>query len=308
MSIMVTTRSVSLHGHRISYRCAGEQGPVILLLHGMASSSASWEDTLRLLGENHRVIAPDMLGHGDSEKPPGDYSLGAFASLARDLLVALDLDSATVVGHSLGGGVAMQILYQYPHLVDRLVLVDSGGLGRDVSPALRAVILPAAEYLMPLLFNSRTRAVGGLLNRMLSGLPVKLSPAMVQVGYALSSLTDHEARAAFVSTARSVLDIGGQRVDGRDRFYLTAGVPTLLVWGGKDVVIPVTHAHATKIAMPEVQLEIFERSGHFPQCEEPQRFAEVLTGFIRDTAGAKPGVGARRAAWRQALMENSALG
>lgn len=308
MSSPVRTHEVNLHGHRLSYRSAGDSGPTVLLLHGLASSSASWEQALARLGADHRVIAPDMLGHGASEKPPGDYSLGAFASLVRDLLVALSIESATVVGHSLGGGVAMQVLYQYPQLVHRLVLVNSGGLGRDVSVALRAVSLPGAEYLLPLVFNPRTRGIGSAVNRtvgrVLSVFPVRISPAMGQVAYALSSLTDREARSAFVHTARSVVDIGGQRVNGSDRFYLAAHTPLLLVWGRQDAIIPVAHAYAAHDTVAGSQLAVFERSGHFPQCDEPDRFADTLREFIAGTAGAADA----EQAWREALLANSAVG
>lgn len=299
------TDAIRLHGHEVSYRSAGDVGPAVLLLHGLASSSATWEQTLRRLGSDHRVIAPDMLGHGASEKPTGDYSLGAFASLARDLLVALDIDAVTVVGHSLGGGVAMQFLYQYPQFVQRLVLVNSGGLGRDVSPFLRAVSLPGAEYVLPLVFNSRTRDGASALNRTagraLSLLRFRPSGSLAQVAYALSSLTERGARSAFVHTARSVVDLGGQRISGADRFYLTGRSPVLLVWGERDTVIPVAHAHTAHAAIPGSQLELFERSGHFPQCDEPERFATVLRGFIARTADS-PGAAL---GWREALLANS---
>jgi pimeloyl-ACP methyl ester carboxylesterase len=302
----VRTQVISLHDHRLSYRSAGDDGPTVLLLHGLASSSASWEQTLRRLGTDHRVIAPDMLGHGASEKPPGDYSLGAFASLVRDLLVALDIESATVVGHSLGGGVAMQFLYQYPQFVQRLVLVNSGGLGRDVSIALRAVSLPGAEYVLPLVFNPHSRGIGSAVHRavgrMAPWLPVRISPAMAQVAYALSSLTDPETRSAFVHTARAVVDVGGQRISGTDRFYLAARTPLLLVWGAQDAVIPVAHAYSTHEAVAGSRLAVFERSGHFPQCDEPDRFAAVLREFIAGTVGSSDG----EQAWREALLANSA--
>lgn len=300
---------MSLHGHRLSYRSAGDSGPTVLLLHGLASSSGCWEQALSRLGADHRVIAPDMLGHGASDKPPADYSLGGYASLARDLLVALDIDSATIVGHSLGGGVAMQLMYQYPQLVQRLVLVNSGGLGRDVSIALRAVSLPGAEYVLPLVFNPRTRSLGSAISRTvgraLAALPVRIAPPMApglaQVAYALSSLTDRETRSAFVHTARSVVDLGGQRVAGADRFYLAAGTPVLLVWGAQDAVIPVAHGYAAAEAVPGSQLAVFERSGHFPQCDEPDRFADTLRRFIAERERS-PGT---EESWRAALLANS---
>ena len=134
---MVTASSVVLHGHRISYRSAGT-GSAVLLLHGITSSASTWDDVLPWLAERHTVVAPDLLGHGQSAKPRGDYSLGAHANGLRDLLGVLGHERVTVVGHSLGGGIAMQLAYQFPELCERLVLVSSGGLGRDVHALLRA--------------------------------------------------------------------------------------------------------------------------------------------------------------------------
>src|SRR3954468_24730941 len=141
---------ILLHGHRVHYRSAGS-GPVLVLVHGITSTSATWAGVLPYLAERFTVVAPDLLGHGDSAKPRGDYSLGAHASGIRDLLVALGHSRATVVGHSLGGGIAMQLAYQFPERVERLVLVNSGGLGREVNLMLRAATLPGSEYVLPVL-------------------------------------------------------------------------------------------------------------------------------------------------------------
>ena len=127
----VSTCSITLHGHRVSYRCGGE-GPLLVLIHGITSSSASWEAVLPELAEHFTILAPDLLGHGQSDKPAGDYSLGSHACLVRDLMLTLGHERATVAGHSLGGGVAMQVAYQFPELVGRLALVSSGGLGREL--------------------------------------------------------------------------------------------------------------------------------------------------------------------------------
>ena len=133
-----SSRHVSIHGHDVSYR-GGGSGPVVVLIHGMAGSSETWEPVLDELAEHCTVVAPDLLGHGDSDKPRGDYSLGAHASSIRDLLIALGHDRATIVGQSFGGGVAMQLAYQYPERCERLVLVASGGLGQEVALLLRAL-------------------------------------------------------------------------------------------------------------------------------------------------------------------------
>src|SRR4051794_17439645 len=138
---------IELHGHRVIYRIAGS-GPPVVLIHGMINSSRHWEEVALRLAPKHTVIAPDLIGHGDSATPRGDYSLGAHAASIRDLLAAIGIERASIVGHSLGGGVAMQFFYQFPQRVERLVLVSSGGLGHEVSPLLRTAALPGASALL----------------------------------------------------------------------------------------------------------------------------------------------------------------
>ena len=275
---------VTMHGHRISYREAGEAGmPVLLLVHGITSSSATWDEVIPALAEHAHVIAPDLLGHGQSDKPAADYSLGALASGLRDLLERLGHDRVTVVGHSLGGGVAMQFGYQYYQQCERMVLVSSGGLGREVSLALRAATLPGAELVLPLIASRHVRDTGIAIGRALGRLPIRLQPSVVEAARGYASLADVPARSAFVHTLRSVVGPSGQRVSGHDRLYLTAGRPTLIVWGARDTIIPVAHAYAAHEAMPGSRLEIFEQSGHFPHQDEPGRFARTLADFLRTT-------------------------
>src|SRR6266545_6244135 len=155
-------KEIELHGHRVAYRCAGE-GPVIVLVHGITSTSSTWERVLPALAKRFTVLAPDLLGHGGSAKPRGDYSLGAYASGVRDLLIALGHERATFVGHSLGGGVAMQLAYQFPEHCEHLVLVASGGLGREITVLLRAASLPGSELVLPLLVNEQLVGAGRLV-------------------------------------------------------------------------------------------------------------------------------------------------
>ena len=273
---------LTLHGHRVGYRTAG-RGPVLLLLHGVANSSETWERVAPLLSKRFTLIAPDLLGHGGSAKPRGDYSLGAYASGIRDLLSVLDVPRATLVGHSLGGGIAMQFAYQFPERLERLVLVDSGGLGNEVSIWLRAATLPGSEYVLPFLFSDRMRSAGFAVGRALGRLGVRADANIRGVAEGLESLRDADARRAFVHTARSVIDPAGQRVDARDRLYLSEGVPTLLVWGERDPIIPVKHGRQAHELMPDSQLVIFNGAGHFPFNDDPERFAEVLTDFVATT-------------------------
>ncbi len=284
---MIRTEEITLHGHRLCYRTGG-RGPLLVLVHGITNSSASWEPVLGLLGQHFTIIAPDLLGHGDSAKPRGDYSLGANASLLRDLLLALGHDRATVAGHSLGGGIAMQFAYQFPERVDRLVLVSSGGLGRSVTPVLRAVALPGAELVLPLLASGPLvgagRRIGGWIDAI--GLGVGADIAAMAAGFA--SLQDIEARRAFVHTARAVIDTGGQRVNATDKLYLAEAVPTLILWGDRDPIIPVGHGIRANELMPGSRLKIFEGSGHFPHHDDPVGFSTAITEFVDATQPAAP--------------------
>jgi pimeloyl-ACP methyl ester carboxylesterase len=281
---------IVLHGHHVFYRSAGS-GPVIVLVHGLTSTSATWANVLPYLAEQFTVIAPDLLGHGESAKPRGDYSLGAYASGVRDLLIALGHERATFVGHSLGGGVAMQLAYQFPEHCDRLVLVSSGGLGREISLLLRAATLPGSELVLPLLVNDQLigggRAVGRLLGRV--GLRVHTDLGEVLRGHA--SLSDGDARSAFLHTLRTIVDPLGQRVDASDRLYLAQAVPFLLMWGERDPIIPVEHARAAHRLVPGSRLEIFPDAGHFPHLDDPLRFVRLLTDFMRTTEPARVDAG-----------------
>jgi pimeloyl-ACP methyl ester carboxylesterase len=280
-------REIVLHGQRVSYRSAGS-GDVVVLVHGVGGSAAHWESVFHMLSRDHLVIAPDLLGHGASAKPRGDYSLGAYASGIRDLLVMLGHTRATVVGHSLGGGIAMQFAYQFFGRCERLVLVSSGGLGPDVHPLLRAAAVPGVEWLLPLVCNVPLRDAGRAAGRVLRriGVPTPSGPSAREFGAGYTSLAEAEARSAFVHTLRSVVDVQGQRVDARDRLYLAGSVPVLIIWGAHDPVIPVAHAAAAHEQLPGSRLEIFDRAGHFPQWDDPERFAATVADFLATTAAA----------------------
>jgi pimeloyl-ACP methyl ester carboxylesterase len=278
----VHTHEITLHGHKVFYRAGGD-GPLLVLIHGITSSSATWEPVLPLLAEHFTILAPDLLGHGDSAKPVGDYSLGAYACLVRDLMLTLGHDSGTIVGHSLGGGVAMQVGYQFPELMDRLVLVSSGGLGREVSLFLRAATLPGAELVLPLLASGPVLRAGETVGRALGAVGLRTGSDLGEIARGIASLNDVGARSAFVHTARSVIDVRGQRVDARDRLYLAQAVPSLLIWGERDPIIPAVHGARAHELMPGSRLELFEGAGHFPHLDEPVRFAGLLRAFTRDT-------------------------
>jgi pimeloyl-ACP methyl ester carboxylesterase len=284
--LTLTPNELTLHGHAVTYRTAGS-GPVLLLLHGIANSSQTWERVAPALSDRFTLIAPDLLGHGESATPRGDYSLGAQATAVRDLLTALGIEYATVVGHSLGGGIAMQFAYQFPERCERLVLVSSGGLGREVHLLLRAAALPGADYVLPLLTSSRLvgagRQIGGLLRR------VRLAPRgdVEVLAQGFSSLDSAGSRQAFLHTVRAVIEPSGQRVSAHDRLALASLIPSLIVWGEKDSIIPASHGAAAHEARPGSRFEVFPGAGHLPHDADPDRFAAVLTEFCETTDGAR---------------------
>jgi pimeloyl-ACP methyl ester carboxylesterase len=284
---MPRQEEIVLHGHKITYRVAGDGGPVVLLIHGITGNAEQWDQIAPILAEHYTVVAPDLLGHGQSAKPRGDYSLGAYAAGVRDLLVALGHRRATVVGHSLGGGVAMQFVYEYPPFAERLVLVSSGGLGREVHPLLRAATLPGSELVLPLIAHQRVLGAGSVVGQLLKRVGLRAGPDLGEMLHGYASLADAGARQAFVHTLRAVIDITGQRVSATDRLYLASMLPSLVIWGRRDPLIPVEHAEAFHRAIGGSRVEIFDDAGHFPQLQEPMRLAHVLIDFIESTEPAE---------------------
>jgi pimeloyl-ACP methyl ester carboxylesterase len=281
----VSYGTLPVHGHLVRYAEAGTDtgGPVVALVHGIASRAAQWERVMERLGETAHVIAPDLLGHGESAKPRGDYSLGSHASGVRDLFAALGHDRISLVGHSLGGGIAMQFAYQFPERVERLALVSSGGLGREVSVVLRAATLPGAELALPVLTSSWVRRAGTQAQKLLGRTGRDLPAGVRECLVGFASLADPGTREAFVHTCRAVLDPRGQRIDARDRLYLARDLPLYVVWGRKDAIIPVEHGLSLAEHVPGTHLEVFEQSGHFPHLTEPDRLARALADWLERT-------------------------
>ena len=221
---------IAWHDHELVFKRSGDGEPLVLI-HGIAGSFDTWDPVLPALGANHDTIAPDLPGHGRAPKGRGDYSLGAFATGIRDLLGALDIPSATIVGHSLGGGIALQFVYQYPELCNRLVLVSSGGLGPEVSPILRAATLPGSELFLRMATSDRVENTARAVFGKLGNWGLRGSPTLNSMAQHMLALKDAESRRAFVTTARSVMDLRGQRIDATDRLYLADELPLMIVWG-----------------------------------------------------------------------------
>ncbi|MGZ8178037.1 alpha/beta fold hydrolase [Williamsia sp. SKLECPSW1] len=278
-------RHVVLHGEHIAYRDAG-RGDTLLLIHGMAGSSATWDAVVEPLSRRYRVVAPDLPGHGASSKPRGDYSLGAFAAFLRDLLDHLGIDRATIVGQSLGGGIAMQFTYQHPERCERLVLIGSGGLGPEVNWTLRLLAAPGAELMLPVIAPRWAVAAGVRVRRWLAATGFESARAD-QSWQAYASLSDRATRDAFLRTLRSVVDHRGQAVSAVSRLHLNAELPTQLIWGEDDKIIPVAHGYAAHEAMPHSRLEVLDGVGHYPHAEAPEKVVAIMTEFMETTAPAR---------------------
>jgi pimeloyl-ACP methyl ester carboxylesterase len=301
MTTSPVRESVVVHGHRRAYVRAGS-GPALLLLHGIGNNCQTWNGVIDRLAESHTVIAPDLLGHGDSDKPRGDYSIAAYANGMRDLLSVLDIEQATVVGHSLGGGIALQFAYQFPERCERLALVGSGGLGPELSAGLRAATLPGAELVLTALTG-----VSGPLRLGFQGLErfgrltgLGRLRDLAEAGDALLALKDVEARRAFLRTLRGVADAHGQAVTALDRLYLANSIPLLVIWGSRDPIVPAQHAEAVHTLVPTARVEVFARAGHWPHLDEPVRFCDVLLDFIASTEPAQHDLDS----WRRLLAQD----
>ncbi len=292
---------VDIHGHRRAYVKVGE-GPALLLLHGLGCDHTTWHPIIESLARRYTVIAPDLLGHGMSDKPRADYSVGGYANGMRDLLTVLGIDKVTVVGHSFGGGVAMQFAYQFPERTERMMLVSTGGLGPEVSPAIRAITTPGFHYTMGVLTLPGVRHIGVAGLRAMAATGWKPARDLDEVADIYESFKDPRSRAAIRHVVRAVVDWRGQIVTMSDRAYLTEALPMCVIWGQDDAVIPVRHASNAAVLAPMARVEVIPNAGHFPHKDHPQRFVKILNEFIRTTQPAAY----TRGRWRSLLTNGPA--
>lgn len=293
---------VVVHGYRRAYRMRGS-GPVLLLLHGLACDSTTWLPVMDGLAKHFTVIAPDLLGHGESDKPDADYSLGGFANGMRDILTVLGIDKVTVVGHSLGGGVAMQFAYQFPERTERVALVSTGGLGKEVTPLIRALTIPGSGYVLQIVTSKPLRKPVAATMRAFSKLPLMVTHDFDEIADVYERMADGAQRKAIRRVTSTVVDWRGQYVTMTDRTYLARLMPVLVVWGHDDLVIPVDHTQRTP-ALANSEVHVFPRSGHFPHKDNPEEFVRILVEFCHS----KPPAQYHRGRWRSLLRRGDQFG
>ncbi|BBZ01491.1 hydrolase [Mycolicibacterium chitae] len=278
-------RYLDLNGDRISYWDSGDadRPETLLLIHGMSGSAAAWRHVAPLLAQRYRVIAPDLLGHGHSDKPRGDYSLGASAVWLRDFLDAVGVARVTVVGQSLGGGIAMQFAHQHRERCDRVVLIGSGGVGPELNWLLRVLSTPGAEYVLPAVTPKPVLDAGNVVRDWLTAAGVR-SPRAAQLWNTYAKLSDAGTRHAFLGTLRSAADARTTgAVSALNRPQSSAQMPVLLVWGEQDRVMPVTQGHAAHEALTNSRLEVLAGVGHSPHAEAPDQVVDLIGDFLATT-------------------------
>jgi pimeloyl-ACP methyl ester carboxylesterase len=270
-------------GGAIAYTTAGTGEP-LLLVHGLGGTRRSWRHMISELAATHTVIAPDLPGHGESDPPAGDYSLGAHAAALRDLLVALGHTRASIAGHSLGGGIALQFAYQFPDRTNRILLISSGGLGPEIAPLLRAVTLPGAQSIVAGLAH----LPDGLTRLLLPAISVLTGQLARQdariIAEGLRDLAGSHQRRAFVRTARTVIDWRGQSVSASRQLGLLADFPVLIAWGSNDKIIPPHHHQALARQLPNARTVEISDAGHYPHETDAARLLPPIQHFLQSTA------------------------
>jgi len=271
---------VTLHDREIAYRELPGSGPTLLLIHGVGGSATDWDRAIPLLAAaDAHVISVDLPGHGRSDKRRGDYSLGAMASTLRDLLDHLAVDQVTLVGHSLGGGISLQFIYQFPQRAQGLILVSSGGLGEETPTWLRAATLPGANYALAAVGSRQTTATLAWLTKQMHRLHITEEFFTDESLARLAEFSDPLLRDAFLATLRSVVDINGQRVSALGKLPALGPMPVLLIWGAMDPLMPVSHGHNAVEQLENARLVIFPRVGHEPHIADPQRFSQLVLDY-----------------------------
>ncbi|MET0698136.1 MAG: alpha/beta fold hydrolase [Mycobacterium sp.] len=269
-----------LTGGSMGYTIAGE-GPALLLVHGLGGNRGTWRHLIGQLSRTHTVVAPDLPGHGESDPPAGDYSLGAHACALRDLMLSLGHRKFSIIGHSLGGGVALQTAYQFPERIDRLILIGSGGLGSEVSLVLRAATLPGANAVVAAL----SAIPETVTNCALSVIPKAISgPDADVLAGVLAGLRGSKRRTAFLRTARSVIDWRGQAVSAQRQTALLSGLPVMVAWGADDSTIPPHHHRAFADQVPGAVTFEIPGAGHYPHETNSAQLLPAIQEFLSSTA------------------------
>lgn len=256
----------------------GEGKLPVILLHGLGGFVESWLSCFPALAKHHQVYALDLPGHGRTDKPAErSYRLVEFAHFVKGFLAAVGLERVCLVGHSLGGAIAAQFTLLFPSLVEKLVLVSSGGLGPELGLGLRLQALPLLGEILSL-------PVRPWMERgahMLVHDPACLTPELIELGYRIVTLPG--AARAHLQALRANVNAAGQLPSQYGPIVQglpSIAIPALVIWGRQDQLVPVEHAQVAAQRLPHVQVRILENCGHIPMLEQPQVFGEAVCEFL----------------------------
>ncbi len=270
---------VEVGGLRVRYRSAGERGLVVLLLHGIGRTLEDWSENMVALGESHRVFAPDFPGCGFSDKPVLPYTTPFLAGFVRDFLRALNLERVVLVGNSMGGGISLEFAAQFPELLEGLVLVAPAGMGQKGAQFLGLCSIPVFGEVI-----SRPSRVGSKRALELLFADRKMmTPARAERDFELSSQPG--ATRAFLKMLRFMANRHGAKPAFYNRSLENASnvrVPTLVVWGVQDHILPVEYAPVAERVIPGSRLQVYDPCGHFPMLERAQEFNALLLEFLQN--------------------------
>lgn len=258
---------------------AGDKGSVVLLVHGLGGFIENWEKNIVALAGSHRVYAMDLPGFGRSDKSPLTRDLMVLVPFISNFMVALGIEKASLIGNSLGGGLVLQFAIDFPEKVDKLVLVDSAGMGKGVIADFKLCSLP---FIGELLIRPTPASTGKLWRKCVFD-PEVITPGVIDVSYRLASQPG--AREALLATLRAGINLLGQRGDlVRDLLGSLEKInrPVLVTWGKQDRIIPPAHALIAKEKIPGARLELFDRCGHLPMFEYPEKFNKLVLDFLSD--------------------------
>jgi pimeloyl-ACP methyl ester carboxylesterase len=270
-------RFVEVGGLRVRYRSAGECGSVLVLLHGIGRTLEDWSENMLALGKSHRVFAPDFPGCGFSDKPVLPYTTPFLAGFVRDFLRVLNLERAILVGNSMGGGISLEFSALFPELLEGLVLVAPAGMGPKGAQFLGLCSIPGFGEVI-----SRPSRVGSrrALELLFADRSL-MTQARAERDFELSNQPG--ATRAFLKMLRFMANRRGAKPAFYNRSLENAAnlrVPTLIVWGVQDHILPVEYAPVAAKIIPGSKLQIYDPCGHFPMLERAQEFNALLLEFL----------------------------
>lgn len=271
----IRRRQLRISNLRVHYLSSG-RGPPTVLIHGLGGSCRDWLLNIRALSNHFLVLAPDLVGFGRSDKPrsfPSDPVTSFFPSLLNHFSTRLGLGSVNIVGHSMGGLVALQFALQFPRMVNKLVLVDSAGLGKEVPTLLRLLSIPA---LPASLLSPPKTLLKMVLSDTFHNEEIDIDESIEEV---YNYLRSEGAKESFLAVTRSIVGLRGQKIVLSDQLKdITA--KTLIIWGDQDKSLPVSHAHRAHRLIIDSELHILPQCGHCPQIEKPNEFNTLVTPFL----------------------------